>query len=117
MDRMEALFYFMVLIGMPVTFWIIFLTLAYLKVRGFTMEIDLTTSMIDKIDYQRRLSDISNGNPHALSSIAGSRHKMLNDLLCTVHRDGGQYIEINGYEKATKDAINIISKKVQMDRE
>ena len=34
MDRMEDLFYFMVLIGMPVTFWIIFLTLAYLKL-GF----------------------------------------------------------------------------------
>lgn len=112
---MESLFYFMVLIGLPVTFWIIFLTLVYLKVRGFTMEIDLTTSAIDKIDYQRRLSDISKDNPHALSSIAADRHKMLNDILCTVHRDGGHYIEINGYEKATKDAINIIAELVQRD--
>lgn len=110
---MEPLFYFMVLIGFPVTFWIIFLSLAYLKVRGFTMEIDLTLAMIDKKDYEKMLIGISNDNPHALSSIAGKRHKMLNDLLCTVHRDGGHYINEHGYEKASKDAIEIISKLVQ----
>lgn len=105
----------MVLIGLPVTFWIIFLSLAYLKVKGFTMEIDLTTSAIDKTDYQRRLSDISKDSPHALSSIAGQRHKMLNDLLCTIHRDGGQYINEHGYEKATADAISLVAKLVQKD--
>ena len=112
---MEWLFVVMVMVILPMTSIITFLILAYLKVIGFTMEIDLTLHMIDKTDYARRLSSISKDNPHALSSIAGSRHKMLNDLLCTIHRDGGQYIENNGYEKATKDALNIISNLVQKD--
>lgn len=31
----------------------------------------------------------------------------LQDILCIIHRDGGQYIEKHGLKKATEDALGI----------
>ena len=40
--------------------------------------------------------------------VVSDRLKMLNDLLCTIHGDGGQCIAEHGYKKATEDAMKII---------
>ena len=37
--------------------------------------------------------------------------RYLNDLLAIIHRDGGHYQAEHGYEKAVRDAINVISQQ------
>jgi hypothetical protein len=76
-------------------------------------EIDLLANYIDKVDYANTFHDIAGERKHSIAKIAGDRLKMLNDLLCTIHRDGGQYIAEHGYKKATEDALTIASRLVQ----
>ncbi|AUR85408.1 hypothetical protein NVP1074O_40 [Vibrio phage 1.074.O._10N.222.49.B7] len=64
---------------------------------------------IDKLNLTNRLREISR-NEQSISSEMAARHEMLDNLLCTIHRDGGHYIEKHGYRKATNDAISKISK-------
>ena len=71
------------------------------------MDVDLNLSDKDNTNMQHRLSKINHGNPYAMSSIAADRHRMLNELLCVIHRDGGQYIAKNGYKKSVNDAVEI----------
>lgn len=77
------------------------------------IEIDLLLNYIDKVDYSGSFHDIAGERKHSLAMIAGDRLKMLNDLLCTIHRDGGQYISEHGYKKATEDAVKIAAELVQ----
>ena len=39
--------------------------------------------------------------------------RYLNDLLAIIHRDGGHYQAEHGYEKAVRDAINVISQQME----
>lgn len=100
-------FLFITLVGGPLICCTAILFIAKLKKKGLIMDVDLNLSDIDNTNLQRRLSKINIGNPYALSSIASDRHKMLNDLLCVIHCDGGQYIAENGYKKSVNDAIEI----------
>ena len=70
----------------------------------------LACQHFEKTDYEGTLRGIGGDRPHSIAAIAADRHKMLNDLLCTVHRDGGHRIKEVGYRKATNEAIDIISK-------
>jgi len=65
------------------------------------------TEFIDQISVADKLDSISDDD-NALSSVASKRHKMLDNLLCIIHRDGGHHIKENGYEKSVSDAIDII---------
>lgn len=78
-------------------------------------EIDLLANYIDKVDYSTTFHDIAGERKHSIAMVAANRLKMLNDLLCTVHRDGGQYIFEHGYKKATEDALKIVAKLVHQD--
>ncbi|AUR98424.1 hypothetical protein NVP1250O_86 [Vibrio phage 1.250.O._10N.261.55.E11] len=73
---------------------------------------DLRLEHIDKISLVKQLEAMSS-NPHSTSSEMARRHTMLDVILCTVHRDGGHYINKHGYKKATEDAVEIIAKLVQ----
>jgi methylmalonyl-CoA mutase cobalamin-binding subunit len=73
----------------------------------------LACQHFEKTDYEGTLRDIGGERPHSIAAIAADRHKMLNDLLCTVHRDGGHKIKEIGYRKATEEAIAIIAELVQ----
>ena len=75
-------------------------------------EIDLLSNYIDKVDYSNVFHDIAGDRKHSIAMVAGDRMNMLNDLLCTIHRDGGQYIAEYGYKKATEDALTIVAKLV-----
>lgn len=77
------------------------------------VDVDLLANYIDKVDYANTFHDIAGERKHSIAMVAGDRMKMLNDLLCTIHRDGGQYIAEHGYKKATKDALTIVAKLVQ----
>lgn len=76
-------------------------------------EVDLLANYIDKVDYSNTFHDIAGGRKHSIAMVAGDRLKMLNDLLCAIYRDGGQYISEHGYKKATDDALTIASRLVQ----
>ena len=77
--------------------------------------VDLLARYIDKVDYTNTFHDIAGERKHSIAMVAGDRLQMLNDLLCTVHRAGGQYIAEHGYKKATEDAMKIIASLVQQD--
>lgn len=78
-----------------------------------TKEIDLLANYIDKVDYANTFHDIAGERRHSIAMVAGDRLKMLNDLLCTIHRDEGQYIAEHGYKKATEEALTIAAKLAQ----
>ena len=78
-------------------------------------EIDLLANYIDKVDYSSTFHDIAGERRHSIAMVAGDRLKMLNDLLCAIHRDGGQYISEHGYKKATSEAVKITANLVQKD--
>lgn len=62
---------------------------------------------LDRQSISDKLDSISN-DINSLSSVAAKRHRMLDNLLATIHGDGGHYIEKHGYEKSTSDAMEII---------
>ena len=70
---------------------------------------NLRVNHIDKLNLTNRLIEISK-DEQSISREMAARHRMLDSILCTIHRDGGHYIERHGYRKATKDAINKITK-------
>ena len=69
----------------------------------------LACQHFEKTNYENTLRDIGGERPHSIVAIAADRHKMLNDLLCTIHRDGGHRISDIGYKKATEEAMSIVS--------
>ena len=71
-------------------------------------EIELLSNYIDKVDYANTFYSIAGERKHSIAMVAGDRLKMLNDLLCKIHRDSGQYIAENGYKKSTDDALVIV---------
>jgi hypothetical protein len=40
------------------------------------------------------------------------RNDLLLDLLCVIHRDGGQYIDEHGVDKAVEDAMQLSSERI-----
>lgn len=66
---------------------------------------------IDKLNLTNRLVEMSKSE-QSISSEMAVRHKMLDAMLCTIHRDGGHYIEKHGYRKSTNDAIKIITQRL-----
>ena len=80
------------------------------------IEVDLLANYIDKVDYANTFHDIAGERKHSIAKVAGDRLNMLNDLLCTIHRDGGQYIAEHGYKKATEDALKTAARLVQKEQ-
>jgi hypothetical protein len=56
--------------------------------------------MKDSMNYEPKLRAI--GVAGSLSSVAADRHKMLNELLAVIHRDGGQLTEKVGYTESCR---------------
>lgn len=73
---------------------------------------DIKLRHLDMISLKQQLENISTSEYSTAAELA-RRHKMLDDLLCTIHRDGGHKIAEVGYLKATEEAIAIVSKAVQ----
>lgn len=74
---------------------------------------NLTEKHLDFVNFESRLKDIGGGRSESLATIAAERHRMLNELLCIIHRDGGHRLSDVGYTQAFNEAISIVSKAVQ----
>lgn len=64
------------------------------------------------------------GRPSALEKLAkaadleqGEAVRYLGDLLAVIHRDGGQYIEEHGWDKACEDAVTLSSRRFPPEEE
>lgn len=73
---------------------------------------DLRLKHLDTINLKNQLENISTSEYSTAAELA-RRHKMLDDLLCTIHRDGGHRISEVGYKQATSEAVEIASKLAQ----
>ena len=76
-------------------------------------EIDLLANYIDKVDYSATFHDIAGDRKHSIAMVAGDRLKILNDLLCTIHKDEGQRIKEVGYKQAAYEAVKIAAELVK----
>lgn len=73
----------------------------------------LACELFDKTSFENTLREIGGDKVHSVAIIAADRHKMLDDLLCTIHRDGGHRIKEVGYKQATVEAVKIAANLVQ----
>lgn len=67
----------------------------------------------DKTSYTSKLECVAGGRVGSLSYVASERHKMLDELLAVIHRDGGHYTLEHGYKKSFADAVAKVAKCLQ----